>query len=31
MRVRPGAKVTPRAGRQADTGGVRDTSSIRTN
>ena len=30
MRVRPGAKVTPEQAT-ADTGGVRDTSSIRTN
>ncbi len=31
MRVRPGAKVTPEQAATADTGGVRDTSSIRTN
>ena len=31
MRVRPGAKVTPEQAAPADTGGVRDTSSIRTN
>lgn len=30
MRVRPGAKVTPEQAA-AETGGVRDTSSIRTN
>ena len=30
MRVRPGAKVTPEQAA-ADAGGVRDTSSIRTN
>jgi RND family efflux transporter MFP subunit len=31
MRVRPGAKVTPQQAADASTGGVRDTSSIRTN